>query len=329
MFVSVIIPNYNHEQFLVKRIESVLNQTYGDFEVIILDDCSTDNSLSIIDRYATHPKISSVIRNEKNSGSPFAQWRKGIGEAKGEFIWLAESDDYANESFLEIMVAQFQRYSSACMAYCESNVIDETNKILYPCAATLYAKYDDQKWLKDYYNNGIEEIREILFRENIISNASSVLFRKAVWDNVDTMDLMYMRYAGDWLLWVRMLQQGDIAYVAKPLNYFRTHAATTRSAPKDIYKIIFLVNEMNKVLTDIAPYVKPEDVRAKFLENLSVFAANLKYGELPKLRGLISQIDSLPFYSRKYMFYYVLNKRLRMILGAIKNRIKKKSNGDR
>ena len=62
--VSVIIPNYNHAPFLVERIESVLNQSYPDFEVIILDDCYTDSSKEIIEKYRNNPKISQIIYNK-------------------------------------------------------------------------------------------------------------------------------------------------------------------------------------------------------------------------------------------------------------------------
>lgn len=76
--VSVIVPNYNHALFLEQRIESILNQTFQDFEVIILDDCSTDNSKKIIEKYRTHPKVSKIIYNDVNSGNTFKQWNTGI-----------------------------------------------------------------------------------------------------------------------------------------------------------------------------------------------------------------------------------------------------------
>src|ERR1700752_3159230 len=75
--VSVIIPNYNHATFLIERIDSILCQTFQDFELIILDDCSNDNSRSIIEKYHGHEKISHIIYNPTNSGSPFMQWQKG------------------------------------------------------------------------------------------------------------------------------------------------------------------------------------------------------------------------------------------------------------
>ena len=85
MLVSVIIPNYNHARYLDERIQSVLNQTYQNFEVIILDDKSTDNSREVIEKYRAHPKIVHIIYNEINSGSTFRQWEKRNREGKGRF----------------------------------------------------------------------------------------------------------------------------------------------------------------------------------------------------------------------------------------------------
>src|SRR4051812_6782012 len=103
--VSVIVPNYNHAKYLKKRIDSIIAQSFQDFEVIILDDCSTDDSRSIIEQYRGHNKISNIIFNQENSGGPFHQWKKGMALAKGKYIWIAESDDWCEPSLLETLVA--------------------------------------------------------------------------------------------------------------------------------------------------------------------------------------------------------------------------------
>lgn len=99
--VSIILPNFNHGIYLKDRLDSIFNQTYQDFEVIILDDASTDNSLSILNAYKKHAKVSHFIVNTENSGSPFKQWKKGLTLAKGDFIWISESDDFCELNFLE------------------------------------------------------------------------------------------------------------------------------------------------------------------------------------------------------------------------------------
>ena len=107
--VSIIIPNYNHAQFLERRIESVLNQTYKNFEIILLDDYSNDNSVDIIRRYQQNPYVSHISLNTQNSGSPFLQWQKGVRMSSGELVWIAESDDFCENSLLETLVNEFTK----------------------------------------------------------------------------------------------------------------------------------------------------------------------------------------------------------------------------
>jgi glycosyltransferase involved in cell wall biosynthesis len=101
--VSIIVPNYNHAKFLPQRMDSVLGQTFQDFRLILLDNCSTDDSRSILDEYRGDPRIR-VVFNERNSANTFKQWNKGIRLARGEYVWIATSDDCAEGRLLERLV---------------------------------------------------------------------------------------------------------------------------------------------------------------------------------------------------------------------------------
>ena len=118
--ISVIIPNYNHNNYLKQRIDTVLNQTYQDFEIILLDDESKDDSKYVLELYKDHPKVSHYIINETNSGSPFGMWQKGFDLAKGDIIWIAESDDWAESNFLETLVPKFEN-ENVVVSHCISN----------------------------------------------------------------------------------------------------------------------------------------------------------------------------------------------------------------
>lgn len=98
--VSIIVPNYNLASYLEQRIQSILNWTYQDFELIYLDDASTDNSNVVFGKIAHDPRINAII-NQTNNGSPFKQWNKGIRQANGEYIWNAESDDFTDLTLLK------------------------------------------------------------------------------------------------------------------------------------------------------------------------------------------------------------------------------------
>src|SRR5664280_853615 len=106
-----------HARFLRRRIESVLCQTYQDFELILLDDCSSDESRSLLSEYAGDPRVR-IKFNEVNSGSPFRQWNKGVGLARGEYVWIAESDDYADERMLERLLTVLEAEPEVVFAYC-------------------------------------------------------------------------------------------------------------------------------------------------------------------------------------------------------------------
>lgn len=226
--VSVIIPNYNHAIFLKQRIDSVLNQTYKDFEVIILDDCSTDNSKEVIEGYRSHPAITHIVYNEKNSGSPFEQWNKGLKLAEGEYIWIAESDDLSDCTFLQILVAALQNHPGSVLAYCRSRIIDEKG---ISCGLHMWMDaLDDSRWTQDFINSGSDEISQYLRFRNTIPNASGVVFKNlgGIRDWISTEKV----FSGDWQFWISILRKGDIYYYSKPLNLFRMHSNTTRDVKR-------------------------------------------------------------------------------------------------
>lgn len=224
--VSVIIPNYNHERYLKQRIDSVLNQTFQDFELIILDDQSTDNSKDVIEQYRNHPKVSKIIYNEVNSGTTFKQWNKGIKLAQGELIWLAESDDDASEFFLEEMVARFDKNPALGIVYCDSFYMNEQSEKIKCTHVWKNERFSTTRWNNDFENSGINEVNSYLIFHNVIDNASSALFKKEMLHKAGLADESF-RYAGDMYLYMKVLLLSDVAYVAKPLNYFREHAVNT------------------------------------------------------------------------------------------------------
>jgi len=117
--VSVIVPNYNHSRFLQRRIDSLLRQTFQDFELILLEDCSTDDSRSILSLYAKDPRVR-IEFNEANSGITFREWNKGVRLARGKYVWIAESDDYADVHLLEKLVAVLDEEPTVTFVYCQS-----------------------------------------------------------------------------------------------------------------------------------------------------------------------------------------------------------------
>ena len=212
-FVSVIIPNYNHARYLSQRIESVLNQTYSNFEVIIFDDNSTDNSKEIIERYRNLPLIKYVVYNAINSGSTFKQWNKGFNIAKGELIWIAESDDFCDSDMLEKLVNQFIIHKTLSIAYCSSQLVNEKGKIIPPICNTTETIH---------FYKGIDFIKHKMLYGNAIWNASSAIFKKNKAIQVENSYVNY-KAAGDRLFWIKLAEDGDVVHIKSPKNYFRQH----------------------------------------------------------------------------------------------------------
>src|ERR1700757_580323 len=117
--VSVIVPNYNHARFLRQRLDSIVGQTFQDFELILLDDCSSDDSQSILSNYADDSRVR-IEFNVVNSGSTFKQWNKGVRLARGKYVWIAESDDYADERLLQRLVDALETNEKVTYVYCRS-----------------------------------------------------------------------------------------------------------------------------------------------------------------------------------------------------------------
>jgi glycosyltransferase involved in cell wall biosynthesis len=216
--VSIIIPNYNHAQYLDERIQSVLNQTYQNFEVIILDDKSTDNSREVIEKYRNHPKVSQVIYNEVNSGSTFKQWEKGLKIAQGDIIWIAESDDSCHPDFLKTLVPLYLN-ENACIAFAKSIKMDSDSNLLgpFPYQAEL---------TQNFILDGKKFISNFLYQKNLIMNASATIFDKEIALKIDK---KYMNYkgSGDWLFWIEIAEKGIVCYVNQKLNFFRKHQENT------------------------------------------------------------------------------------------------------
>ncbi len=225
--VSVVVPNYNHAQYLHQRIQSILNQTYKNIELILLDDASTDDSLDILKQYAQTLPRTRLIVNARNSGSPFAQWNKGVEMAQGPLVWIAESDDSAQPELLETLVQKLQSYPSAVLAFCQSNFMDETDQILYSYNENYRYIYKSERWSTDFFDSGTEECRHYMMLHNSIPNASAVLFQKWAYQKTGGPPI-HFKLNGDWLFYCQIFLHGDLAYSARPLNHFRKHTQTQR-----------------------------------------------------------------------------------------------------
>ncbi len=217
--VSVIVPNYNHAPFLEQRIGSILYQTYQDFELILIDDCSTDGSRDIMENYRGNPHVSHIVYGETNSGSAFRQWDKGIELALGEWVWVAESDDYAEPIFLERMMNEVAKVPDCVLAYSATWWIDEKGNKLWETPHSDHVNIYDGHYF----------IRKKLAVCNSIANVSECIFRRDCYRPTESYRYERMRLCGDWLFYILMAEQGSGVEVEEPLNYYRQHSTNISS----------------------------------------------------------------------------------------------------
>lgn len=212
MKVSVIITSYNYEQYIKDAIESVLNQTYSDFELVIIDDCSTDNSANIIKQF--NDERIKFIQNEQNLGLKNSM-QKAISYCSGKWIAFLESDDLWACNTLEKRLACAEKYPQVGIIF---NDVEE---------------FGDEKWLLAVKKN-FERVRKILSKKtfpknifydinihNLILTFSSVMIKREFFKNLNfetPIDSLL-----DWWIYIHIAHQTEAYYIKDKLTKWRQH----------------------------------------------------------------------------------------------------------
>lgn len=218
--VSVIIPNYNHAPYLHKRIDTILAQTWPYLEVIILDDCSTDNSREIIETYRQHERVSRIIYNTVNGGTPFKQWKKGIEAATGEWINIAESDDWCEPTHIETIISGMLEKPGCVFGFGQTFTIVNGNEIInMPHPAGLRQWHDGKAFIK----------KRIVHGDPV--TAGMVVFKKSAYDPALVFD--HYRTAGDQKFYMHIVHKGIVFESGAILHYCRRHPTNTNSKPEN------------------------------------------------------------------------------------------------
>lgn len=233
--VSVIVPNYNYERFLRRRLDSIYNQSYQNIEVILLDDVSTDSSRDIMmEYYQKYRNITKVCFNDQNCGV-FAQWKKGIKMAEGKICWIAEADDWCDSDFLEILVPKFfdpdVRIAYGKYVFAEDDFYYDVNKY-----DEYLASFEKNPCRVAYVHDSSYEVKNYLSKKNTLVNVSGLLFRR--FHEVDSIcndDWKKKRICGDWELYLKMLYGGKIAFDPDAHPYFRIMNKKQKSAGSSVY----------------------------------------------------------------------------------------------
>ncbi len=204
--VSVLIPTYNYGQYIKEAIDSVLVQTYKDFELIVVDNCSTDNTIEIVKSIIEKDDRVKLVINETNIGM-YRNFNEALFHAKGEYIKFLNSDDKFAKNLLEKFV----------------NVLDNNSNITLVTSQRQYFG-DRDDILKSKYSglqNGKQIAYELLKHGNFIGEPTTTMFRRDSL-NIGMFNMDYKMFA-DFDMWFRLSNIGDVYFIPDVLSYFRIH----------------------------------------------------------------------------------------------------------
>lgn len=244
--ISVAVPNYNYAKHMGDRLSSIFLQTQPVKEILVLDDCSTDDSLQVISAVALEwDRTIKILPNQVNGGSVFKQWRKAAETATGEFLWISEADDLSAPKFLNAMLALMSNDPDVKFAFSDSSAIDSDGTELWPSYQSYYATVESDSLVRTQIFDATEFVQRFLSVKNLILNVSAVVWRRAALIeamNASEADLSKFKMAGDWRLYLQALSShgAQVGYCAEPLNIHRRHAGSVThalDAPRHVEEI--------------------------------------------------------------------------------------------
>lgn len=266
--VSICIPAYNNEDYISETLDSILAQTYTNLEIIIVDDCSKDGTVRVLEEYAAKDSRISIYRNEKNLGMS-GNWNRALSLTKGEFIRLMCADDLLVPTCIEREIEAFEANPTAVLVESDSRLVD--------------LERNPKGFYKRYRKTGLVPGKEILkaglFNKDYFGAPQANLMRRSAFEKTNGIDSDFT-YIVDYVFFAEMAVQGDIFIIHEFLNEFRVrHESNTGqvmkagSAKNKIY-----VEEHRRLLEknkDILGLNKFEIGLSMLIRRLRCFAAGM------------------------------------------------------
>ena len=224
--VSVILPAYNTGMFLNQTIDSILNQTYANIELIVVDDCSTDDTWNTILKYASIDDRIRAIHLERNMHVCNAG-NQGYKIARGKYIALIGHDDYWEYNKIQEQVDALERDKTLCACFTFSRFVDENGCL----SSKIFQVISDEniERLQDFKPN--DYIEYIFWKGNFLP-APSALIKKEAIDKAYGGKYMYkpsLLQRQDHFLWLEILKYGGFKFIEKPLLYYRFFGDTGKN----------------------------------------------------------------------------------------------------
>lgn len=216
--ISICVPAYNGEYTVLKAVNSILSQTYKNIEVIVVDDCSPDNTYEILK--SIKDQRLKLYKNDSNLGM-VGNWNKCVSYATGQYVHMLHSDDILYQTCIEEKVNFLKKHlnDNVVIIFNSTQIINESDDIL------MVRRYKNN----DLVVNGKLFALESLRKRNIYGEPSNVLFDKKIFDQVGGF-YNKLRYVTDWDLWIRMSLFGNIGYIDKILVKYRVSTTNVTSS---------------------------------------------------------------------------------------------------
>lgn len=212
--VSIIIPTYNGEKYIKETIDSCLNQTYQNVEIIVIDDCSSDNTINILKGYSEKIRL---YLNEQNQGIS-KNVNKGVFLSTGEYFILLGHDDLLAPNHIEIMVDEFDNNTvSVC---CNSILINSLSE-------ELGSLLKDKMQIKKFH-----QVLFFLSIDNFI-NSCGMIHKTEIFRKIKGWDERFRNY-GEWLYYIKSLEYGEIMYTTKIKSKYRRHDTNITNTFKEV-----------------------------------------------------------------------------------------------
>ncbi|MES2111601.1 MAG: glycosyltransferase [Bacteroidota bacterium] len=305
--ISVVFTSYNHQKYLKQAVDSILNQTFKDFEFIIIDDCSTDGSRSILEAYQNIPNVR-ITFLEKNTGSYVKASHYGALQATGKYLLFAQCDDFAENTQLSYLSEKALLYQDTVgVVFSKSNMINDKGEFLGD-DYTLRNKSFREKCAADVFLDG-KQMRSFLSYACVIPNLSAALIKKDLYFEAGGLPEKYAM-AADWAFWLSLSEMTNFYYVTQPLNNFRQHNATIRSKTK-------IDNQLLEIFTLFTEHIKTYNITGKSRNEMLTGFGNIWFTyflEAPRSVAasaikFISKISA----KNKFMSYFLLKGALKKI----------------
>jgi len=218
MKVSIIVTTFNRAHMVIETIDSILNQTFNDFELIVVDNCSSDNTEEVIKAY-TDERIRYFKHD--NGGIIAVNRNYGINQARGEYLAFCDDDDLWLPEKLEKQMLEFEK----------------DNQIGLVCSNAII--FDNNGEVGEFHKTELPDsnftLKSLIWQNSVI--CSSVLVKKRAIDDVGLMDESPEIFsAEDYELWLRVAQKYRIKYIELPLMKYRTHPGSYKKKPVEAIK---------------------------------------------------------------------------------------------